>query len=272
MVKIAGKFIHLTAYVLIAVIIGFLIGIIKNCSHIEGFIGDGFSKGDTIDIAILYAPGSYFQSLDSICGINHEIIKSFSTETKIPVKILPISDTANAMKMLEAGKYDILASMPLDNNIKKRFLTSESIFLDRLVLIQNKDTTTGEIAIKSSPELNGKKIYIAAGSTAAQRLLNLSNEIGGSIQIMEEENLSDELLTLKVATGDIPLAVVNERIAKKIASNYPNLSYENPVSFTQFQVWLFNQQDSTLYDKFYKWFDSFKERYDYHSIIDKYSE
>lgn len=264
--KISGKLIQISAYVVIAATIGFLIGIAKDCSHIKSYDVSGYSKGDTIDIAVVYSPELFYHDSDSLAGINNEVINYFSADTQTPIKIWPVSDMAAAMTMLESGACDILASVPLDNNIKNRFLTSQSIFLDRLVLIQNRDTLTGEIVITTPLDLNGKTVFIPSGSASAQRLKNLADEIGGSIEVVEQEDLSDELLSLKVASGDIPFAVVNERVAKNIALKYPNLSYDNPVSFTQFQVWLFNTQDTVLYQKFNDWFEEFKESYDYHTL------
>ena len=270
--KISNKLIQISAYAIIAVVIGFIIGIAKDCSHIKSYDLAGFSKGDTIDIAVVFSPESFYHDSDSYMGINNEIINHFIADTQTAIKIWPVSDVAEAKKKLESGAFDVLASVPLDNDVKNRFLTSESIFLDRLVLIQNKDTLTGETDIKTPQDLNGKTILISSGSTAVQRLKNLADEIGGSIEVIEKDSLSDELLSLKVAAGDIPTAVVSERVAKKIASEYPNLSYDNPVSFTQFQVWLFHPQDSIIYNKFNDWFEIFKEGYDFNNIIIRYSE
>lgn len=270
--KISGRIIQISAYILITVAVGFLIGITRECSHLHTSDKIGYSQGDTIDVAILYGPESLYLYTDSLTGINHDILNYFSDDNKIPVKIWPVSDISESMKMIESGAYDLMASVPLDNSIKERFLTSESIFLDKLVLIQNKDSVTGETIINSSLDLTGKSINIAAGSPAAQRLKNLSQEIGGEIQVIEEDNISDELLALKVASGDVPFAVVNERIARNIAKKYPNLSFDNPISFTQFQVWIFNPEDNDLYEKFNSWFESFRNGYDYNNILNKFAE
>lgn len=272
MKKPAIKFLQVFIYILIAVILVFIIGITRNCSKIQYTSIDieGFSGGDTLDIAIIFGPVSYYLYSDTISGINREILNRFSSDTKTPVKVWPVADAANAMSKVQSGAFDILASMPLDNNIKQKFLVSESLFLDKLVLVQLSDSVTQDVSIKSSLDLKGKTIHIASGSSALQRLQNLSNEIGETINIIEEEELSDELLCLKVANGSLPYAVVNEKIALELSSKYPKLSFDNPVSFTQFQVWLFNNQDSINYKKFSDWFHNFKKTEDFRYIINKF--
>ena len=263
-------YLRILAYLMLTAIFVFFLGITKNCGSLSTSPKEGFSTGDTIDIAILYGPGSYYIYDDSLSGINHDLAAKFSEETNTPVKIWAITDPAYGMNKLESGAFDIVAALPLDHYIKNRFKVSESVFLDRMVLIQSVDSATGNKPVNSSLDLDGKKVYVAAGSSALQRLKNLADEIGGEIEIEEQPELSDELLSLKVANGSFPLAVVNEKIAKEVAEVFPNLNYDNIVSFTQFQVWIFNPTDSVISGKFNSWFDSFRSTDDYRSILSNY--
>ena len=254
---------------LIAIFI-FVMGIARNCSRLPSAPKEGYSGGDTLDIALLYSPGSLYFYGDSLAGINKDIALRFGKDTSIPIKIWPINDAAEGFEKLESGAFDILASLPLDNYIKNRFLVSESVFLDRLVLVQLVDSITGEKNINSTLDLHGTTVYVSPGSSAINRMQNLSEEIGGDIKIIEGEDMSDELLCMQVASGTIPLAVVNEKVAKKMAETYPDLHYDNSVSFTQFQVWAFNLSDSAVYHSFNSWFDSFRLTDNYRHILDSY--
>lgn len=263
-----GKFIQIGAYLLIIVALVFILGIARNCADIKNY-GEqiGHSRGDTLDIGMLYGPSSMYMEADTFAGLNHNLAMIYSRQTGIPVKIWPVADVVDAMNKTQSGAFDILASLPMDNEIKKNFLPTESLFLDRLVLLQLRDSITGEIAVSSSLDLKGKTVYVPLGSPAAKRLENLAKEIGGEINIIEEPELSDELIAIKVGSGQIPLAVINERIAQKVSANYPSLSYDNPVSFTQFQVWLFNRNDTLQYKKFYDWFENFRTTDSYRELI-----
>lgn len=266
----SSKYLQGAAYVMLAFIFVFIIGIARNCGRIQ-YNNEvyGNSGGDTIDIAIIYGPGSLYYYLDSLTGINKEIADEFSSAIERPIKIWPIVEPDDGMSKLEKGSYDILASLPLDNNIKNRFPVSESIFLDKLVLIQLSDSL-GTKPITSSLDLNGKTVSVTAGSSAAQRMKNLAKEIGGNITVLEIPETSDELLTLQVANGSIPLAVVNERVAAELSRYYPDLKFDSSVSFTQFQVWLFNPEDSVIFNRFNVWFEDFRSTDKYLQILDSF--
>lgn len=270
MARNSSKILQAAAYIVIGLSMIFLIGMIRNCGRIHPATIQGNSGGDTIDIAILYGPGSLYMYPDTLSGINFELIARYDKASERPIKLWAVTDAGESMKKLEKGTFDILASMPLDNSIKEKFLTSQSVYLDRLVLVQLSDTINGFQRIKSSLDLSGRKVHVAAGSQASRRLENLAEEIGTGIEIVEEKELSDELLCLKIANGELDFAVVNEKVAKNVAEKYPGLSYDTPVSFTQFQVWLFNEKDSVLQKNFDKWLEEFKTTEDYQELIEEF--
>lgn len=265
-----NNFLRIGAYILIGVIFLLAIGVFRNCANVSYSKSEGFSEGDTIDIALIYSPGSFYFYGDSLSGINSKIATTYSKESGQPIKLWPVTDPSSALEKLASGAFDVLASLPLDNSIKQRFPVSESIFLDRLVLVQLADSATGDTKIKSSLDLNGLTVHVAAGSSGLHRLRNLSDEIGGNIEIIESPEMSDELLCLQVAAGTISLAIANERVAKAIAEKYPNLKYDSSISFTQFQVWVFNPSDSILFSRFNHWWEGFHNSSDYRSIIDNF--
>lgn len=270
MKKRSSKYLQIAAYLMLSAIFVFVIGIARDCSRLPSSPIEGHSGGDTLDIALLFGPGSYFFYGDTLGGINQEIAGYFEKAMGSPIKLWPATEPSAALAKLRSGTFDILASLPLDNSLKSEFPVSESIFLDKLVLIQLADSVTGDKKVNSSLDLNGRTVSVAAGSSGAKRMNNLANEIGGNIIVEELPDLSDELLCLQVVSGNIPLAVVNERIAAEIADKYPLLKYDSTISFTQFQVWVFNPADSVAYNKFNEWFDNFRTSDDYRAILNKY--
>lgn len=270
MSKPSNRYMQLAAYVLILVIFIIVIGATRDCSRLSISSEEGYSKGDTIDIALLFGPGAFYFEGDSMGGINYMVAQEFSKETGSPIKIWPVTEPSDAEDKLSKGMYDILASLPLNNRLKQKFPVSESIFLDKLVLVQRVDSISGDTLVKSSLDLDGKIITVAAGSPGALRMKNLAEEIGGKIEVKESPEMSDELLCLQVANGTVPFAVVNERVAKQIAAKYPSLIYDSSLSFTQFQVWVFNESDSVTFAGFNNWFDTFRSTEAYKEIIRKY--
>ena len=158
-------------------------------------------------------PLSYYIYNDTLGGMNLDMLKEFERNTGKSLKFWPVVNLHDALRKLEKGTYDMLASLPSDNSVKNRFITSRGVFLDRLVLIQASDSS-GYVKIKSALDLASDTVYIQQDSPAALRLENLSNEIGAHIEVIKEKELSEEYLCMKVAKGEIGLAVVNENTAR----------------------------------------------------------
>ncbi len=214
-------------------------------------IHDNSVKEDTIHAAIVYGPNSYRvltseDGNDSIIGINYHLLKELEKELGTKVVLYPVIDRDDAMEKVRTGKYDILASLPADLYLKENYLTTGDIYLDRMVLLQKRQPN-GTLSARSSLDLDGDTIHVEKGSAAKRRLENLQKEIGGTITIIEEPELSEEYLAMKVANGSWKYTVINEKTAEQMKAQYPDLDYSTPVSFTQFQIWIMPQgRDSLL--------------------------
>ena len=273
MTPMKKKYGQTALYLLLLVAVIAVMGLTRRCSSSTPLpmMTQGDSAGDTIDVAIMYGPLSYYIYSDTLGGLNYDILLEMERQTGMPIHLWPVVSLPDALAKLEQGKFDMLASLPSDNTVKERFLTTPSIFLDRLVLVQPADSM-GEIKVKSALDLGSDTIHIQKDSPAGARLANLSNEIDSPIPVKEETELSEEYLCMKVATGDFPLAVVNEKIARSMKEKYPHLSYDNPVSFTQFQVWLLPKSDTLLLNRVDSWLKEYLESPHYRSLLKRYTE
>lgn len=211
---------------------------------------DNSAREDTIHAAVVYGPNSYRvltseDGNDSIIGINYHLLKGLEQELGVKVLLHPVIDREDAMEKVKKGDYDILASLPADMYLKDNYLTTGNIYLDRMVLLQ-KRLPSGALSARSSLDLDGDTIHVEKGSAAKRRLENLQKEIGGTITIVEEPELSEEYLAMKVANGVWKYSVVNEKTAEQMKEQYPELDYSTPVSFTQFQLWIMPQGHDSL--------------------------
>ncbi len=264
------KYSQTALYILLLIAVFVVMGMTRRCNTAVPLppVAQTSSSGDTLDIAVVYGPLSYYVYSDTLGGLNYDLLRKMAEETRRPVKLWPVAELQEALNSLQEGKYDMLASLPADVGIKEKFLTTRSVFLDRLVLIQLKDTL-GNTNINSPLDLGNDTVFIENGSPAALRLDNLSDEIATRIPV-KEVNLSEEYLCMKVATGEIPLAVVNEKTAQKMQQQYPRLSFDNPISFSQFQVWILPQKDTTLLKQTDVWLDSISATETYRHMLEKY--
>lgn len=212
-------------------------------------VGDTVRE-DTIHAAIVYGPDSYRvltsdDGKDSIEGINYKLLSGLQDALTTKVVMHPVIDRDDAIAKVAVGQYDILASLPADNQLKKDFLTTDEVYLDRMVLLQRR-RPNGSLDARSALDLDGDTIHVEKGSAAKRRLENLQKEIGGTITVVEEPELSEEYIAMKTATGAWKFSVVNEKTAELMKQQYPDLDYSTPVNFTQFQVWVMPQGSDSL--------------------------
>lgn len=245
--------------ILLAAILVAMTGL-KKCDRgmILSPLDPGNSGADTLDIGVVYGPLSYYMYADTLGGLNYDLLRRLGNDTGRKLKLWPVANVSEALNRLEKGNFDMLASLPLDNDLRSRFPVTNSVFLDRLVLVQREDGD-GNVKVRSALDLGNDTVYIQKGSSAAGRMRNLSEETGTEIPVSEKSGLSEEYLCMKVASGEFPLAVVNEKTAMAMKEKYPALSYDNPVSFTQFQVWVVNPADTVLAVCVSRWLDSISE-------------
>ena len=238
---------------LLLLVAGAMVGLrMMSRGHAAAPVSTGREAGpDTIRAALVYGPASYrvltaSDGGDSIVGVNYHLLKDLGDSLGVVLEIHPVIERDAALAKVASGYFDILASLPADNHLREKFLTSTEVSLDRLVLLQRK-AGDGSLRARSALALADDTVHVEKGSAAVRRLLNLQKEIGDSIHIAEEEGLSEEYLAMKVASGVWRYAVVNEKTAAEMRSHYPDLDYSTPVSFTQFQVWILAQgRDSLL--------------------------
>lgn len=258
------------AYLLLLIAAVVLMATARRCGGSDlPLVRHGASEGDTIDVGLLYGPMSYYVYDDTLGGLNYDLLRQMQKDIGRPLKFWPVVSLEDAFQKLDDGTLEILASVPSDNSIKQRFNTTRSAFLDRLVLVQCPDSS-GNLKVRSALDLGPDTIHIAKGSPAYSRLANLSGEIGQPIPVKVHDDLSEEYLCMMVATGRLPLAVVNEKTAVHMSGTYPALSFDNPVSFTQFQVWLVAPGDSALLHTVDSWLESFSGTEKYRSLIKRY--
>ena len=241
---------QIAVYGLLLVIVIIAMFGLRHMAQGKGAISGSEAREDTIHAAIVYGPDSYHvltseDGNDSIVGINYHLLSRLQEALGVKVVMHPVIDRETALAKVAAGDYDILASLPADNHLKKDFLTSKDVFLDRMVLIQRRNAN-GSLPARSALDLDGDTIHVEKGSAAKRRLENLRKETGGNITIAEEPQLSEEYIAIKVAGSVWKFAVVNEKTAVKMKEQYPDLDYSTPISFTQFQVWVMPQGHDSL--------------------------
>ena len=226
------------------------------------------SGGDTLDVAIEISPLSYSLARDTISGLDYDILRAFSVQTRRPVKFHPFAPMDYALDGLRAGVFDVVvSSLPSTSSLKQELLLTDRVYLDRQVLVQRRHDPH---FIREAHALAGDSVWIAAGSPLRDRIRNLSREIGDTIYIMSDHPYTSEHLVMLVAAGEIPRAVVNEGLARRLAAADTLLDLSTPVSFTQFQTWAVAPSDTALRRTLNAFLASFRNTPRYRALLDRY--
>ena len=264
---------QLALYLLLLVAVIIAMVMLRNCSNDEQLMGahsriDKESSGDTIDVAIEYSPLSYYTYGDTLGGFNYEFLKLLSSTCGIKFKYHPIVSLQPALSGLKKGLYDVLAAQfPVTRENKEHYLFTSALYLDNQVLVQRNE---GGLAITSQLDLAGDTVNIVKGSPMRDRIISLSREIGDTIYVVQDSVYGPEQLFLMVATGDIKYAVINESIAKKLATSHPGVDVSQAISFTQFQSLTLDKGNIELCDKLNECILKVKKMPEYNQLLRKY--
>lgn len=248
------------------------VGVIVTVRHMHtSGSGSGYEyqrgRDDTINVAIAYSPMSLYRYADTLGGFNYEMLRDMGAMYGDKFKYYPVASVSESLDKLSQGVYDILvADIPVTASLKERFRFSVPVYTDRMVLV-SRDTT-----ITSPLGLAGKSVWVVAGAPSVERLENLSREIGDSIHIHDSHKYTAEQLVMLVDAGDIPRAVVNQEVAQKMQSEFPDVHISTHISFSQFQSWIMNKDSSRLADTIDAQIERFKLTPDYTQLVEKWTE
>jgi membrane-bound lytic murein transglycosylase F len=185
----------------------------------------------------------------------------------------------HSFELLNSGKADLLAlSLTINATRKNDILFTMPIYETRQVLVQRKPRhwrymTADELnrnLIRNQLKLAHQAVFVQKGSSHAERLRSLADEIGDSIVIAEVPYEAEELIQ-NVANGEIDYAVVDENIAKVNSTYYPGIDIKTPISFPQNIGWGLRKDNSQmLLTELNNWFSDYKKSDSYALLYAKY--
>ncbi|MDE6277022.1 MAG: transporter substrate-binding domain-containing protein [Muribaculaceae bacterium] len=217
---------------------------------------------DVLSVAIELSPQTYDPTDgDTIRGYDYALLSRIAREHSLDIVFHPYTNVEEALHGLDKGKYDIVVGdLTATTDLRERgYILTRDIYLDKQVLAQRVDTTSGRPSIDTQRKLGtADTIWVPSGDHYRRRLENLSAELGDSIHFLCAPGATSEHLAIAVAIGEIPYAVVSEEAAKKVAADYPNLDLSTPVSFSLFQTWAVAPGDSVLADSLNAWINELK--------------
>lgn len=235
---------------------------LESCGSGSSSSAASASKGaqplpDTLRVATLYGPTSYFIYRDEPMGYDYTLVDSLARQKGMVLDLKVASSLTQAVNMLDSGKIDLIAyEVPVTAHYKQYALACGPETETEQVLVQPK--IRGEAEITDVTQLVGRDVYVESDSRFLRRLQNLDSELGGGINIHEvnADSIITEDLIGMVSNGEVPLTVVDNNIAMLNATFYPDLDVSLPVSFPQKAAWAVAPDKKWLADSIDAWFAS----------------
>lgn len=259
---------NILLYVLLLMGVVLSMVVLHDCERFQSAENES-GKSDMI-VAIEYAPLSLYTYNDTLGGFSYDLLRMVAQHAGIKLEYQPMVSLASSLEKLKDGEYRMVcAEFPMTKEHKQEYSFTMPIYLDRQVLVQRK-RSDGTVAVASQLDLANDTVWVIDGSSVRSRLLNLSHEIGDTIYVKTEKEYGSEQLFLRVASGEVKYAVMNERVAKCLAEQYPDVDISTGISFSQFYSWMLRHDDSAFCDSVNTWLDEVKKTDAYRELYYRY--
>ena len=221
---------------------------------------------------------SYFLYRGQPLGFQYEMLQELANHMDLPLEVSVSNDLGRNFSDLQEGQVDLIAmNLTITSNRKQEVAFTEPLLQTRQVLVQRKPLQWEKMnhkqqeaaLIRNQLDMEGKEVYVQAGSVYEARLRTLSDEIGGGINI-REVNLESERLIQRVALGEIDYSVCDENVGLVNATYYPHLDVGTAISFPQHVAWAVHPASDSLRKAIDLWISDFRRTDKYAILYHKY--
>jgi len=223
---------------------------------------------------------SYFIYKGQSMGYEYELLQRLCKDLNLELEIKLIKSLDSMFIKLNRGEGDIIAhNLTVTKERLQKAAFSKRLNVVFQVLVQRKPRNWRKMKlheiekqlIRSPLDLIGKKITIRKSSVYYKRLQNLSDEIGGNIDIIPmstEYSVSD--LIRMVDRGEIEYTIADNNIAELNSAYYKNIDVNTKISLPQRTAWAVRKTSPLLLEKVNNWLQKIKKTADFQVIYNKY--
>lgn len=227
-----------------------------------------------------YNAYSYFIYKGQPMGFEYELLNQFGDYLGVDVEIKVVKNITDMFKMLNNKKGDLIAfNLTVTSERSKKVAFTRYTNLTTQVLVQRRPNNwrsmtldqINKLIITNPIDLEGKTVYVRSGSSYISRLKNLSDEIGGKINIkIADPDLTTENLIEMVAKGEIDYTISDDNIANLDQASFPDIDISTKISLPQKIAWAVRKTDHQLLDTLNTWLDNILKKPVYYVIYNRY--
>jgi membrane-bound lytic murein transglycosylase F len=220
-----------------------------------------------------YNSTNYFVFRGKPMGFKYELLQQLSKDLEVDLEIVVSNNLRETFDGLENERFDLVAkNLTVTKQRSKEIDFTVPIQQTVQVLVQRQKLgeTVDSGFVNSTLELAGREVYVQKNTSYYRRLMNLSEEIGYAINVVEDSINGVEQLVARVAKGEIDYTVCDQNIAILNKTYYPNLDVSVKVSFPQNIAWAVPKGALKWKSYLDEWISAFKQTAKYKYLYHKY--
>lgn len=228
----------------------------------------------TLRAVVDYNSTNYFVYRGKPMGFKYDLLKELTNDLGVNLEIIVSNNMAETFEGLQNKRFDLIAKN-LTITRQRNTLVDFTVPLEQTVQVlvqRKKENSEDSVYINSTLELGGKKVHVQKNTSYYRRMVNLSEEIGENIEIIEDTIYGVEQLIARVAQGEIDYTVCDENIGLLNKTYYPNLDVSLKVSFPQNIAWAVRKGSTEWKEYLDNWISEFKRTRKFHILYHKYFE
>jgi len=209
---------------------------------------DKIKKHNQLRLITRNNASSYFLWKNKLMGFEYDLIKEFSRQQKVNLKVLVANDFQQMTQWLQEGYGDIISSglikTPARSKLPVKF-TEPYLFVQEII-VQRKDDS----AINSVQELANRTFHVRKSSSYWDTLIELQHKLRTEGILFEVKTVSESMETeeiiMNVISGQFDLTLVDSNIIAIEQSWHNILKSSLPLTGQQGQRWLVRETDTKL--------------------------
>ena len=179
----------------------------------------------------------YFIYRGETLGYEYELLSRYAAESKLKLRPVVVRDSSKLFDQLNAGDGDIVAAQLVFSPNENGVALTNGIYATAPVVIQHKPDVTVRARLVSQPsQLAGNQVHVSKTSPYRHQLVELNNDLGETIDIVEVDDTTDKLIE-EVSQDQIGYTVAAENLAALKATEYGNLVIKPALGPPQQVVW-----------------------------------
>ncbi len=241
---------------------------------------EDIKKDGVLRALVVYSSTSYFLYKGQPMGFEYELLERLANHLELKLELVVSDDLDSEFEVLNRGDVDLIAhGMTITNQRKWEVDFTDYLYLTKQVLVQRKPDNYLQLSwsslqkklIHDPIELIDDTVSIRKNSAYFERIVSLSNEIGGTIHIdtLDSQLTTDQIMDM-VVDGTIKYTIADENLAKINASYSPILKIDVPISFSQRIAWVTRKKSPKFRELINLWIRDQRETADYYVIYNKY--